>query len=83
MKSFLEKKASQQKANYLKYKSLNKASSNKKTPVILEDSESDYSSSSEEENSSGEGEENSMTYNSESGGSDKSSNIATDTEEEA
>ena len=44
--TLLEKKASQQKANYLKYKSLNKASSKKKTPVILEDSESDSSSSS-------------------------------------
>ena len=81
--NLLEKKASQQKAKYLKYKSLNKASSKKKTPVIIEDSEIDSSSSSEEENSSDEGEENSMTYDSESGGSDKSSNSATDTEEEA
>ena len=48
--NLLEKKASQEKAKYLKYKSLNKASSKKKTPVIQEDSESD-SSSSEEENS--------------------------------
>ena len=54
--NLLEKKASQQKAKYLKYKSLNKAYSKKKTPVILEDSESD-SSSSEEENSSDGGEE--------------------------
>ena len=52
------------------------------TPVILEDSESD-SSSSKEENSSDEGEENSTTYHSESGESDKISNNATDTEEEA
>ena len=79
--NLLEKKASQQKAKYLKYKSLNKASPKKKTPVILEDSESD-SSSSEEENSSDEGEENSMTYDSESGGSDKISDNATNTEEE-
>ena len=35
--------------------------------VILDDSESNYESS-EEENSSDEGEENSMTYDSESGG---------------
>ena len=61
--NLLEKRASQQKAKYLKYKSLNKPSSRKKTPVILEDSESDYSSS-EEENSSDEGEENLMTYKS-------------------
>ena len=61
--NLLEKKASQEKAKYLKYKSLNKASSKKKSPVILEDFESD-SSSSEEENSSGEGEEHSMTYDS-------------------
>ena len=81
--NLLEKKASQKKEKYLKYKSLNKAYSKKKTPVILEDSESYSSSSSEEENSSDEGEENSMTYDSESGGSDKSSNSATDTEEEA
>ena len=80
--NLLEKKASQEKAKYLKYKSLNKASYKKKTPVILEDSESD-SSSSEEENSSDEGEEKSMTYDSESGGSEKSSNSATDTDEEA
>ena len=36
--NLLEKKASQEKAKYLKYKSFNKASSKKKTPVILEDS---------------------------------------------
>ena len=52
----------------------------KKTPVTLEDSESD-SSSREEEIFSDEGEENSMTYDSESGGSEKSSDNATDTEE--
>ena len=51
--------------------------------IILEDSESDSSSSSEEENSSDEGEEKSMTYDSESGESYKSSNCATDTEEES
>ena len=54
----------------------------KKTPVILEDSESD-SSSSYEKNSADEGEENSMTYDSEPGGSDKGSNSATDSKEEA
>ena len=80
--NLLEKKTSQEKAKYLNYKSLNKASSKKKTLVILEDSESD-SSSSEEENSSDEREEHSMTYDSESGGSDKSSDYATNTEEEA
>ena len=53
-------KASLEKAKYLKYKSLDKASK-KKSPVILELSESD-SSSSEEEDSSSE-EEHSMTYN--------------------
>ena len=36
--NLIEKKDSQEKAKYLKYKSLNKASSNKKTTVILEDS---------------------------------------------
>ena len=77
--NLLEKKASQQKAKYLKYKSLNNASSMKKTPVILEDSKSD-SSSSKEENSYDEGEENSMTYDLESGGIDKSSDNATNTE---
>ena len=80
--NLIEKKASQQKAKYLKYKILNKAYSKKKTPIILEDSESNSSSSSEEGNSSGEGEENSMTYDSESGGSDKSNDNATNTEEE-
>ena len=45
--NILEKKASQKKAKYLKNKILNKESSKKKTPVILEDSESDSSSSSE------------------------------------
>ena len=38
--NLLEKKSSQEKEKYLKYKSLNKVSSKKKTPVILEDSES-------------------------------------------
>ena len=76
------RKYSQEKANDLKYKSLNKASSYKKTLVILEDSKSN-SSSSEEENSSDEGEEHSMPYDSELGGSEKSSDNATDTEEEA
>ena len=46
--NIIEKKDSQEKANYLKYKSLNKASSKKKTLVTLEDSESDSSSSKEE-----------------------------------
>ena len=80
--NIIEKKASQEKAKYLKHKSLNKASSKKKTPVILEDSESN-SSSSEEENSSDEGEEHSMTYDSKSGESDKSSDNTTDNEEES
>ena len=77
--NLIEKKTSLEKAKYLKYKILNKVSKNK-TPVILEDSESD-SSSSEEEDSSSE-EEHSMTYDSESGGSDKISDNS-DTEEEA
>ena len=77
--NLLEKQASHQKAKYLKYRNLNKVFSKKKTLVILEDSESDSSSRSEEENSSDEGEENSITYDSESGGSDKSSNSATNT----
>ena len=46
--NLLDKKAYQEKAKFLKYKSLNQASSKKKTPVILEDSESDSSSSKEE-----------------------------------
>ena len=54
--NLLDNKASQQKAKYLKHKSLKKAYSKKKTPVILEDSESDSLSSSEEENASDEGE---------------------------
>ena len=33
--NLIEKKASQEKAKYLKYKSLNKASSKKKTPFII------------------------------------------------
>ena len=77
--NLIEKKASLEKAKYLKYKILNKVSK-KNSPVILELSES-YSSSSEEEDSSSE-EENSMTYDSESGGSEKS-NDDSDTEEEA
>ena len=61
--NLLEKEASHQRANYLKYKNLNKAFYKKNTRVIIyEPSESDSSSSSEEENSSDEGEENSMTY---------------------
>ena len=80
--NLIEKKCSQEKAKYLKYKSLNKEYSKKNTPVILEDSKSN-SSSSKEENSSDEGEEHSMTYDSELGGSDKSSDNATNTEEEA
>ena len=63
--NLIEKKASLEKAKYLKYKSLNKASK-KKSPVILELSESDSSSSEEEDSSSDE--EHSMTYDSESGG---------------
>ena len=63
--NLIEKKASLEKAKYLKYKSLNKAYK-KKSAVILELSESD-SSSSEEEDSSSE-EEHSMTCNSELGG---------------
>ena len=81
--NLLEKQAYHQRAKYLKYKTLNKSFSKKKTPVILEDSERDSSSSSEEENYSDEGEENSITYDSELGGSDKSSNNATENEEEA
>ena len=77
--NLIKKKASLGKAKYLKYKSLNKASNNK-SPVILELSESD-SSRSEEEDSSSE-EEHSMTYDSELGGSEKSSDDS-DTEEEA
>ena len=67
--NLIEKKASQEKAKYLKYKSLNKESSKKKTLVILEDSKSD-SSSSGEENSSDEGKEHSMIYDSELGEND-------------
>ena len=77
--NLIGKKASLEKAKYLKYKSLDKASK-KKSPVILELSESD-SSSSEEEDSSSE-EEHSMTYDSQSGGSEKRSDNY-DTEEEA
>ena len=50
--------------------------------MILEDSESD-SSNSKEANSSDEGKENFMTCDSESGGSDKSSDKTANTEEEA
>ena len=78
----LEKQASHQRAKYLKYKNLNQAFSKNNTRVILDESESD-SSISEKKNSSNEGEKNSITYDSESGESEKSSNIATDTEEEA
>ena len=45
--NLIKKKASQEKEKYLKYKSLNKASSKKKTPVILEGSENNSSSSEE------------------------------------
>ena len=80
--NLLEKQASHQRAKYLKYKKLNKAVSKKNTRVILDDpSESDSSSSSEDDSSSDEGEKNSITYNSESGEIDKSSNSATDTKE--
>ena len=82
--NLLEKHASQFRAKYLKYKKLNKAFSKKKTRVIIDDPlESDSSSISEEKHSSDEGEKISITYDSESGESNKSSNIATDTEEEA
>ena len=59
--NLLEKQASHQRANDLKYKNLNKAFSKKEPRVILEDSYSDSSSISEEENSSDEGEKNSIT----------------------
>ena len=49
--NLIKKKASLEKEKHLKYKSLNKASYKKKTPVILEDSESDSSSSKEEDSS--------------------------------
>ena len=81
--NFLEKEVSHQSAKYLKYKNPNNALSKKKTRVILDDpSESESSSISEDENSPDEGEKKFMTYNLESGNSDKSSNSATDTEEE-
>ena len=81
--NLLEKEASHQRAKYLKYKNLNKALYKKKTPVIIDDpSESDSSPSSEADKSPDEGEKNSITYDSESGNSDESSNSATDTEEE-
>ena len=51
--NLIEKKASLEKAKYLKYKSLNKESK-KNSPVILEISESDSSSSEEEDSSSEE-----------------------------
>ena len=51
--NLIEKKASLEKAKYLNYKSLNKASK-KKTPVILELSESDSSSSEGEDSYSEE-----------------------------
>ena len=47
--NLLEKQASHQRANYLKYKNLNKAFSKKNPRVIIEDSESNFSSISEEE----------------------------------
>ena len=50
--NFLETQASHQRAKYLKYKKLNKAFSRKNNRVILEDSESNSSSSSDEECSS-------------------------------
>ena len=49
--NLIENKGSLEKAKYLKYKSLNKASK-KKSPVILELSESDSPSSEEEDSSS-------------------------------
>ena len=82
--NLLEKQASHQRAKYLKYKKLNKAFSKKKTRVILDEpSEIDSSSSSEDDNSPDEGEKKSITYDSESGKSDESSNSTTDTKEEA
>ena len=80
----MEKEASHQRAKYLKYKNLNTDLSKKKTRVILDyPLESDYSSISEDNNYSDEGEKNCIAYDSESGNSDESSNIATDNEEEA
>ena len=67
----MEREASNQKAKYLKYKKLNKAFFNKKTPkeetVILDDTlDSDFSSSSEADNSPDEDEKTSIAYYSES-----------------
>ena len=82
--NLLEKEASHQRANYLKYKKLNKALPKKNTRVILDNpQESDSSSSSEDDNSPDEGRKKSMTYDSELGNSDKSSNSATNTKEES
>ena len=67
----MEKEASHQRTQYLKYKKVKNAFSKKKTRVILDDPlESDSYSSSEDDNYPDEGEENYMAYDSESGNSD-------------
>ena len=80
--NLLEKEASNQRAEYLKYKKLNKDFSKKKSCVILDDpSYSASSSSSESHNYQNEDKKNSIAYDSESGNSDESSNSSTDTKE--
>ena len=80
----LEKKASHQRATYLKYKKLNKAFYKKNTRVVLYyPLDRDSSSSSEADNSPDEDEKTSIAYDSDSGNSDKISNSATNTKEEA
>ena len=77
--NLLEREAAHQRAKYLKYKKLNKAFSEKKTPkeetVILDDtSDSDSSSSSEDHNSPDEDDKASIAYDSESADNDESRN---------
>ena len=80
--NLLEREASHQRTKYLKYKNLNKAFVQKKTPkeetVILYDtSDRDSSSSiSEADNSPDEYEKTSISYDSESNEDDKINNIS-------
>ena len=76
--NLLEREASHQRANYLKYKKLNKAFAKKKTPkedtfILDETSDCNSSSSNEADNSPEEDEKTSIAYDSDSTDDDESS----------
>ena len=83
--NILEKEASHERAKYLNYKKLNKAFAKKntrkeETDILDDTSDSDSSSSSEAHNYRDEYKKTSISYDSEWGNDDKSSNRSIDSE---